>query len=309
MIAFYPAASVVYSVGSRRLFVKDPLQGQVELKERGRIFGLLWLLLVLTTTANPELALAEETTHGRRPLPDLIRAGRITLHDTGRVYSAPWRWDRGHLLKAGGLLALGGLIMANDERIAAEIRHGRSGGPLEPFIELGEALEPAAYQGNTNAIYAGGLLLGYAFDWPPLRDFCARILEAHLVSGIGKNGANLLVGRRRPFEAMGPYHFELGGGTSFPSGHAITAMALTGVLMDRSPYTALDIAIATGGLSVCLQRVSSEAHWPSDVYVGALFGWGVARVLLDEETRRAGKLRVDAVFPPGGAGLVLSGAF
>ncbi len=304
-----PSTSVVYSVGRRRLFVKDPLQGQMELMGRGKISWSLWLLFALTATVSPERARAAETPPGRRPLPDLIRAGRVTLYDTGRVYSAPLRWDRRRLLQAGGLLALGGLIMANDEKIATEIRHGRSGGPLEPFIELGETLEPVAYQGNTNAIYAGGLLLGYALDWPPLRDFCARIIETHIISGIGKNGANLLVGRRRPFEAMGPYHFELGGGTSFPSGHAITAMALTGVLMDRSPYVALDIAIATGGLSVCLQRVSSEAHWPSDVYVGALFGWGVARVLLDEEARRGNKLRVDAVFPPGGAGLVLSGAF
>jgi membrane-associated phospholipid phosphatase len=281
----------------------------MELKIRGKTFVTIWMLFILSLGVNPEFARAEESFPTRRPLPDLIQAGRITLYDTGRVYSTPWRLNRRQLLKAGGLIALGGLIMANDEKIAAEIRRGRNGGPLKPFIELGEALEPTAYQGNTNVIYAGGLLLGYALDWPLLRDFCGRIIEAHLVAGIGKNGANLLVGRRRPFEELGPYDFELGGGTSFPSGHAVTVMALTGVLMDRSPHLLLDIAIATGGLSVCLQRVSSEAHWPSDVYFGALFGWGVARVLLDEEAKRRGGLRVDTLFRADGAGLQLSGTF
>lgn len=268
---------------------------------RPQLFAACALLLLAALPAR-----GGATEAGRAPLRDLWRAGRVTLTDTGRVYGAPLHLDRRAWLKAGGLLALGGLLLANDESIHAEIRRGSERGPLKPLIEFGEFIEPAAYQGNTNAAYVGGLLLGYAFDWELLRDTCARILEGHLVTGIAKNGANLLVGRRRPFEALGAYEFEPNGGTSFPSGHAVTMLVLTEVLAERIDHPLADLALGAGAVCLCLQRVASDNHWPSDVYAGALIGLGTTRVLLAQERARGG---MSARLVPLPAGLAIVGNF
>lgn len=86
-----------------------------------------------------------------------------------------------------------------------------------------------------------------------------------------------VVPRRRPPAELMPVDRRLGNpprSSSFPSGHAASAVAFTTAVAMESPLAgALVAPVATG---VGYSRVHTGVHWPSDVLAGALLGGGVA---------------------------------
>jgi undecaprenyl-diphosphatase len=102
------------------------------------------------------------------------------------------------------------------------------------------------------------------------------------------NGAvKLAVDRPRPSPELVDVR-EVATGLSFPSGHAMTAVLLYGVLFYAAGQALPDrrlrypvqtlcviIAVLTG-----LQRVEAGVHWPSDVLGGALFAGLVLTLLI-----------------------------
>jgi membrane-associated phospholipid phosphatase len=66
--------------------------------------------------------------------------------------------------------------------------------------------------------------------------------------------------------------------SSFPSGHAVAAFAVATVVAHRYrqhrwvPYAAYGVAAAIG-----FSRISTSAHFPSDVFMGATLGYTIAR--------------------------------
>jgi membrane-associated phospholipid phosphatase len=94
--------------------------------------------------------------------------------------------------------------------------------------------------------------------------------------------------RARPteFPVTGPYNDTffhsnasfLGKGTSFPSGHALMAFSVATVFARRYrehrwvPYLAYAAASA-----IAFSRVTTGAHFPSDVFVGSALGFVIAR--------------------------------
>lgn len=67
----------------------------------------------------------------------------------------------------------------------------------------------------------------------------------------------------------------LPGNAAFPSGHAIAAALLAGVLAQgRGVWQQGGLFLAV--LLVCWSRIAIGVHWPLDVLVGAALGWAVA---------------------------------
>jgi membrane-associated phospholipid phosphatase len=70
----------------------------------------------------------------------------------------------------------------------------------------------------------------------------------------------------------------LGKGSSFPSGHAMMAFSVADVFARRYrhhnwvPYVAYTLATA-----ISFSRVTTGAHFPSDVFIGAATGFAIAR--------------------------------
>ena len=68
------------------------------------------------------------------------------------------------------------------------------------------------------------------------------------------------------------------GGTSFPSGHATAAFSVATIIAHRYrhhrwvPWVAYGVAVA-----ISLSRVTTTAHFPSDVFLGAALGYTIAR--------------------------------
>ncbi len=82
-----------------------------------------------------------------------------------------------------------------------------------------------------------------------------------------------------PTSWFGP--FEGSGFTSFPSGHSMRSFALAtvlaGIYQDKPWLGAGFYALA--GLTAW-SRLNSGGHWPSDVVVGAILGYGIGRAVL-----------------------------
>jgi len=76
----------------------------------------------------------------------------------------------------------------------------------------------------------------------------------------------------------GPGGFGLGRG-SFPSGHAIAAFSVATVISRRYGKTHRWVPFAAYGLAATIgfSRVTTLAHFPSDVFLGAALGYSVSR--------------------------------
>ncbi|HVK21406.1 MAG TPA: phosphatase PAP2 family protein [Actinokineospora sp.] len=90
---------------------------------------------------------------------------------------------------------------------------------------------------------------------------------------VGKN----LFPRRRPAAQLVPMARRLTKrptSSSFPSGHAASAVAFTTAVAMESPRTAA--ALAPVAAAVAYSRVHTGVHWPSDIAAGAAIGVGAA---------------------------------
>lgn len=107
-------------------------------------------------------------------------------------------------------------------------------------------------------------------------------VDAEIVAFVFKDATR----RQRPREIpvngdFGDTWFEKSGWTGasgFPSGHAIAAFSIATVIARRYarhkwvPYVAYGSAALIG-----FSRVSTSAHFPADVFVGAALGYGIGR--------------------------------
>ncbi len=143
------------------------------------------------------------------------------------------------------------------------------------------------------------LLLDPAETAIKVRRICDWV-GAALASGLLAHALKVLIGRPRPLFAdplhatgpVGKYPVELKDGSvalihswdyssgvandlwSMPSSHAMAAACMATVLTALYPRLRW-LAVAIVGI-VCLARVLLQAHYPSDVFVGAGLGWWIA---------------------------------
>jgi len=207
-------------------------------------------------------------------------------HDQRNIWTFPVRLARGHDWKPalGFTLALGALIAVDPYDTPYFRNNGAFAGFNRGFsarnATLGIVLVPASF-------YALGLVRkdSYATNTSVLA--AEALANAEIVSWVFKNAT----GRRRPsavpiggnysdtwFENYQP---PLLGEEGFPSGHTIGAFAVATVFARRYgnhrwvPWVAYGAATAIG-----FSRVSQQAHFPSDVFAGAVFGYVISRYVV-----------------------------
>jgi len=119
-------------------------------------------------------------------------------------------------------------------------------------------------------------------------------LESFLLSGITIQFIKKMTGRERPSSSTsnggtwyGPMAF-FGGRErehgqarydAFASGHTASAFAMATVLSDMYPepwVSYLSYSLATG---VAVSRISESTHWASDCFLGAIIGYGSAKLV------------------------------
>lgn len=173
-----------------------------------------------------------------------------------------------------------------------------------------------------NPIYAAGALMltnggGARRDY----DDVVPVMQAGIATGLLNQGLKLVAMRRRPFAQFGATRVRavVDENTSFFSGHtalAFTMAAASGTVASIRGYESAPFLWIGGGLIAATTgylRIAGDAHYLTDVLVGALFGTGIGiavpllfhyDVLTDETApvaRRASSADQPFMFSLGGA--------
>lgn len=247
------------------------------------------------STLNREMVFnhVDSLTVKRNVLEDFNKALKITGADFFHIYSAPARINKRSALWTCGFLAMGALIYSVDLEIYDALQRNKNDKYYKPIRQVGEFFEPVGLMGHTNIFYFAGLVSGYIFKYEPLYNVSFEFLESYLITtALGKNAVHVLVGRKGPSIAHDARNFEHGAdyGRSFPSGHSMNVMQVANILSHHIQYKPFTIFAYTAASSVLLQRITSDAHWPSDVYFGALFGYLASTELLKRNDARKIKM-------------------
>lgn len=233
----------------------------------------------------------EEKNDKSKSLPkDIYRAGHTFLSDFWYVASSPARISWKSAFWLGGLTVASGFIYANDQEILDALRRNRDFFIYKPFLKLGENFKNVGHMGITNKYYFAALALSYILNIETVTIITAQILESHFIAGGFKNLANVLVGRARPFEGKGPRSYSFNDGTSFPSGHASNIFQMVTVLAHHIQFLPFQIFAYSIAAGVSFERIDTKNHWPSDVFIAAVFGTAISRAVLKLHEER--KLRV-----------------
>lgn len=145
---------------------------------------------------------------------------------------------------------------------------------FDSFITTGEVV----------AVPAGLLTAGYIRHDPHEVDAALLATDAYADSAIVDLAMKAITRRYRPADISAPRPFTNTffkaqvTGSSFPSGHATAVFSVATVVARRYarkrwvPWAAYGMA-----LTISLSRVPQLAHFPSDVFLGGVLGYTVAR--------------------------------
>jgi membrane-associated phospholipid phosphatase len=147
--------------------------------------------------------------------------------------------------------------------------------------------EALAWPGSL--LIEGGLYaLGKLSHHPRTAEVGWHGAEAIIVATAATNVLKKLVGRARPYVSGDPHDFKFGGGfqaghdrSSFPSGHTTTAFAFASAVASESRQKwpkewwsawLIPVGVYGGATVVGISRLYHNAHWASDVALGAAIG-------------------------------------
>jgi membrane-associated phospholipid phosphatase len=209
------------------------------------------------------------------------------LHDQGQIWRFPVSVARGHHLKP--VLAIVGITAAlavADERIMTPVQTTHS---FDHFNKTFSGFNTStAMEVFPAAFYAIGLIRKDAYAQNTVLLAGEAVIDSEIVTTVLKD----IDRRYRPNsvppggdlsatwfkQTKGSY---VGGVGSFPSGHTIAAFSVATVFADRYPHPIWHVWVAYGLASlVGFSRVTTQSHFPSDVFAGAALGYVIAHYVV-----------------------------
>ena len=214
-------------------------------------------------------------------LTGILKTTTFLYDDFSAMLTSPFRMDKSDLLKMCGVLATFGVMFSYDQELYDAMQRNRDNRVYKKVLEVGNFFEPVGLTRNTHPYYLAGFFTGYLVHCPKMQEASVQLLESMIFEGNTRVGImHPLFGRSRPSKDQGPYFFQLNGDRSFPSGHTSNIFQLATILshhVDNTLFSILAYGIAT---TVGLQRIDYKSHWPSDVFMGAVYGITVSRGII-----------------------------
>lgn len=205
------------------------------------------------------------------------------LHDQKAIWLFPTQLARGkHWLPTVTITGVtAGLIVADPHAMPYFESHSRG------LDDINDIFDSSITAAETIALPASLMAAGYVRhdDYQVATALLAG--EAYADASVVDLVMKAITRRKRPSDVPvgGSYHdtFFKGGssplkGSSFPSGHAVGVFSVATIVASRyhnhrwAPWVLYGFATA-----VSFSRVTTRAHFPSDVFLGAALGYTVAR--------------------------------
>jgi membrane-associated phospholipid phosphatase len=161
-----------------------------------------------------------------------------------------------------------GVLIANDESVLHQV----SPSWHKTSIDISNA---TVY--GLGATAGGILVTGLIAHDEHATETGIRSAEATADSVILYTALKAILARQRPYTAAGDGKFFSGNWTSgsFPSGHSTLAWTLATVVAHEYPNWPVRLLMYGAATAVSTTRVTGGVHFPSDVFSGAVIGFGV----------------------------------
>ncbi len=217
------------------------------------------------------------------------------IQDEAKLWTSPLRYKKKDWLIAAPIISSTFFLIQYDESISKRIKElklqHQGVKNVSPILSLGgdgKIAVPASV-----LLYAGGMI----FKDTKLKQTGMLSMQAMLHAAIISQVLKMITSRQRPSAENGKDHwywfpnylkqFDNGYNgpacNSFPSGHTITVWSLATVIASQYkdqwiiPVLCYSTAILTG-----LSRITEDAHWSSDVLMGAALGYGIAKYIVNK---------------------------
>jgi membrane-associated phospholipid phosphatase len=206
------------------------------------------------------------------------------LHDQKGIWLLfPAQLAKGHYWLPTLAIAAGtaGLIVADPHAMPYFRSHARN------LDDLNDTFDAPITSAEVIAVPAALLVAGYARHDSYQVGTALLAGEAYADSAVVDLAVKAITRRKRPSDVApgAPFNdtFFAGGkspfkGSSFPSGHAAGAFAVATVIATRyHTHRWVPWAVYGFATAISFSRVTTSAHFPSDVFLGAVLGYTVTR--------------------------------
>jgi membrane-associated phospholipid phosphatase len=206
------------------------------------------------------------------------------LHDQKGIWLLfPAQLAKGHYWLPTLAIAAGtaGLIVADPHAMPYFRSHARN------LDDVNDTFDAPITTAEVIAVPAALLVAGYARHDSYQVGTALLAGEAYADSAVVDLAVKAITRRKRPSDVApgAPFNdtFFAGGkspfkGSSFPSGHAAGAFAVATVIATRyHTHRWVPWAVYGFATAISFSRVTTSAHFPSDVFLGAVLGYTVTR--------------------------------
>jgi len=219
------------------------------------------------------LTVLESTENADRLDPGFEMVMEKVDNDLQYLLSAPFRLTPKGTAIAGITLVTTLVLLYNDEGALSNISGKNDGfddNTFRFFNDLGEYVIP---------ITAGAYLVGYLFKDQRIKSSTLMSLEAAALTALFTGATQLLLARDSPEDGNGSDEFRpFSGFGSMPDMDTALTFSIASVMAYQRGVLAniFWYGIATG---VGLSQLYYESAWPSDVFLGAVFGTVIGRAV------------------------------
>jgi len=209
-----------------------------------------------------------------RPKPLAKKLLLNIAYDQKDIFTSPFHANRHNALQWLVPIAVTGALIASDTHIANAFENSRG------QVRWGGRISNIGASYTLIPIVAGSYFYGAWRNNPKGREIgvlgTESLLDSLIVAGVLKE----VFRRNRPDE-KNPGDFW-GGGTSFPSGHAIQIWTIASLLDHEFKHKKI-VGITAYSLAgiVSAARIAAQKHFSSDVVAGGTIGWFIGRYVYD----------------------------
>src|SRR5947207_2876710 len=209
-----------------------------------------------------------------RPKPLLRKLFLNIAYDQKDIWTSPFHVSRHDALEWLVPMAATGALIATDTHIANAFENSRG------QVRWGGRISQIGAAYTLVPIVAGSYVYGAWRDSAKAREIGVLGTESLLDSLIVAGTMKEVFRRNRPDE-KNPGDFW-GGGTSFPSGHAIQLWTIASLLDHEYKHNRI-VGITAYSLAgiVSAARVAAQKHFASDIVAGGSMGWFIGRYVYD----------------------------